>query len=75
MQLPMYFTFIFQGVNEEADFEFVAIVDEPGEVEDTVVCHLKHSSAPVHLYVKASFKVRVRHHVRHAQRRCRGLVK
>ena len=33
------------------------IVDEPGQIEETIVCELKHSSAPVYVYVKAKFEV------------------
>lgn len=33
------------------------VADEPTHVEETIVCDLKHSSAPVYVYVKASFEV------------------
>ena len=37
--------------------ELVIEADEPAYVEETILCDLKHSSAPVYVYVKASFEV------------------
>lgn len=39
------------------DLELVMMADEPGQIEETILCDLKHSSAPVYVYVKATFEV------------------
>ena len=31
---------------------------EPAQIEETILCDLKHSSAPVYVYIKATFVVR-----------------
>ena len=36
------------------------LADEPTHIEETIFCDLKHSSAPVYVYVKANFKVSTR---------------
>ena len=45
------------GAGQEIDLELVIEADEPAHVEETILCDLKHSSAPVYVYVKASFEV------------------
>lgn len=45
------------GAGQEIDLELVIDADEPVHVEETILCDLKHSSAPVYVYVKASFEV------------------
>ena len=42
---------------QEIDLELVMTVDQPGQIEETILCDLKHSSAPVYVYVKATFEV------------------
>lgn len=34
-------------------------VDEPGQIEETILCDLKHSSVPVYVFVKATFEVSI----------------
>ena len=45
------------GAGQEIDLELVIEADEPAHVEETILCDLNHSSAPVYVYVKASFEV------------------
>ena len=45
------------GAAEEVGLELVILADEPTHIEETLFCDLKHSSAPVYVYVKADFKV------------------
>lgn len=44
------------GAGQEADLELILMADEPIHIETTIFCDLKHSSAPVYVYVKASFE-------------------
>lgn len=49
--------FYWTDAGQEIDFELVIEADEPAHIEETIFCDLKHSSAPVYVYVKASFEV------------------
>ncbi|XP_078378630.1 deleted in lung and esophageal cancer protein 1-like isoform X2 [Oculina patagonica] len=44
------------GAGQEVNLELVMVADEPVHIEETIFCDLKHSSAPVYVYVKANFK-------------------
>jgi len=44
------------GAGQEIDLELVIEADEPAHLEETILCDLNHSSAPVYVYVKASFE-------------------
>ena len=39
------------------DLELIVMINEPCLIEETILCDLKHASAPVYLYVKATFEV------------------
>ena len=41
------------------DLDLVLMADEPGQIEETMLCELKHSSSPVYVYVKAAFEVSI----------------
>ena len=45
------------GAGKEVDLDLVMVADDPTHIEETLFCDLKHSSAPVYVYVKADFKV------------------
>lgn len=45
------------GAGQEIDLELVLEADKPVHVEETMLCDLDHSSAPVYVYVKAGFEV------------------
>lgn len=49
--------FYWAGAGQEIDLELVIEADEPAHLEETILCDLNHSSAPVYVYVKASFEV------------------
>lgn len=49
--------FYWAGAGQEIDLELVIEADEPAHVEETIFCDLNYSSAPVYVYVKASFEV------------------
>ncbi|XP_073236262.1 deleted in lung and esophageal cancer protein 1-like isoform X3 [Porites lutea] len=44
------------GAGEEMDLELIVMINEPCLIEETILCDLKHASAPVYLYVKATFE-------------------
>ena len=35
-------------------------IHKPGQIEETIPCDLKHSSAPVYVHIEATFEVRRR---------------
>ena len=39
------------------DLKLIVMINEPCLIEETILCDLKHASAPVYLYVKATFEV------------------
>ncbi|XP_074623643.1 deleted in lung and esophageal cancer protein 1-like isoform X1 [Acropora palmata] len=43
------------GEGEQIDLELVMTVLEPAQIEETILCDLRHSSAPVYVYIKATF--------------------
>ena len=55
----MFYAIVFlSGEGEQLDLELVMTILEPAQIEETILCHLKHSSAPVYVYIKATFVVR-----------------
>ena len=45
------------GEGEQLDLELVMTILEPAQIEETILCDLKHSSALVYVYIKATFVV------------------
>lgn len=41
---------------QELDLELVMTIHKPGQIEETIPCDLKHSSAPVYVHVEATFE-------------------